>query len=152
MPTTYVTDAVLLLDVANSLTLDDSSQLPARWTQIVKDANQMAVADITNILINKGYTQAQIDGWDDRVQSNRKLGLWYALTMGNPLGNYPDKFLDKLDPREFLTTAGSIRIGGVPTGPTIGATAVGGIEYGTATTTRTELLEDAYVRGYFPRP
>ena len=148
MPTTYVQDSVLLQDVANSLGLNSAADLPARWADIVKDANQMAVADITNILTNKGYTQAQVDAFDDRASVNRKLGLWYALTLGNPLGNYPDKLLDKLDPREFLAASGTIRIAGVPTGPTVGATDVGGIGFGVSSA-RTALEAEFRCNGWF---
>ena len=147
---TYVSDAALLQDVADSLTsTGNAAELPPKWQRIAADANQSAVADITSILVNKGYTQAQIDAADDRASWNRKLGLWYALTVGNPLGNYPDKMLDKLDPREFLATAGAIRIGGVPTRPTVAATAVGGVGFGASTTTRARLEDEARCKGWF---
>ncbi len=151
MPATYVSDAVLLQDVADSLTsTGETSDLPPKWTRIVADANQMAVGDLTMLLIGKGYTQADIDAWDDRAACNRKLGVWYALTMGNPLGNYPDKFLENLDPRKMLAEAGAIRIAGVPKSPGVGESDVGGISYGTSTTRRDELEREARCKGWFP--
>ncbi len=130
MPTPYVSDAVLLQDVAHALGLGSAAGLAPHWADTVADANRMAVADLTAALLAKGYTPADVDSWDDRVAYNRRLGLLFALTLGNPLGNYPDTFLATLDARKDLAAAGLIRVAGVARAPAVGASEVGGIAFG----------------------
>lgn len=131
MPGPWIDDATLLADVANSLGVDDPTGLPPRWSQIVRDANANAAADLTNILRNAGYTQAQIDTWDDRISYNRRLGVVYALTLGAPLSDVPMDKLETLDPRPMLKeTPLTISIGGVPTAPVLNASQIGGIAFG----------------------
>lgn len=127
----WIPDATLEEDVAASMMLDSTSLLGSRWTDtIIPAANIAAAADLTAFLCGLGYTTAQVDAWDDRVEANRRLGLLYALQRGNPLGKIDADMAKNLDPREPIRQQGSVNISGVPTSPTAASSQVGGIVSG----------------------
>ena len=130
MPGPWVDSSILAIDVATALQADDPSTLAPRWQTTISLANTAAAGDLTKFLTGMGYTIAQIDSWDDRVEANRRLGLLYALQRGNPLGKIDADMLKSLDPRQAIRDQGGINIGGIPTSPTAEASDVGGIASG----------------------
>jgi hypothetical protein len=149
MPAPWVPDSQLLADVARFLGMDDPAELAGRWSYICTKANAQAQGELTGILAEKGYSAGTIAAWDFRREYVLELGTYLAVTKGQPDKAEEAKPLDR---RAELREATVIITGGVPVGPASPAdTDVGGISFGTATTTRDALLEDAYARGYFPR-
>lgn len=112
-----VTTAQVTASLKGLLLKDSSGTLVSGWASIVADAVESAYADILTALVNRGYTQAQVDAWDALLAWSRRLAIYYALSMGAGLHSYDDKFIEKLKPDlKFLDTA-QISIGGVQATP-----------------------------------
>lgn len=112
-----VTTAQVTASLKGLLLKDSSGTLVSWWASIVADAVESAYADILTALVNRGYTQAQVDAWDALLAWSRRLAIYYALSMGAGLHSYDDKFIEKLKPDlKFLDTA-QISIGGVQATP-----------------------------------
>ena len=105
-------------------------QIPSGLAEIITEANAAAQADLTRILVLKGYTPLQIANWDDAFQYGLDQAKFWGLVNCGGLGEYPDKFVKALDRREELTRAPAILIGGVPVAPPVGGSDVGGISSG----------------------
>lgn len=129
MPGPWITDAELKQLVADTLKKDVGT-LTVYWDGHVTRGNRDAAADITSILMGKGFTTAQIDGWDNRVTYNSDIALYLALVKGGALAEYDQTTIDKLDRRPMLTAANSIMINGQVVQPgdsTSGGGAAGGV-------------------------
>lgn len=125
----WITNDQLKQSVADILKKDVAT-LAAYWTSFIASANQDAANDITSILMGKGFTQAQINAWDNRVTYNNDIALYLALVKGGALADYDQTTIDKLDRRKMLTEAGAIMINGEivsPGGADTGAGAAGGV-------------------------
>lgn len=111
MPGPWIADVALKQALADMLK-KSVSDLSAYWDRIITEANRSATDDITYRLMARGYSVAQIDQWDQRVTFNTDIGLFWALTRGGGLGDYPDLWVNKLDRRKELDTI-AIFAGGV---------------------------------------
>ncbi len=111
----WIADGEMRQVIADALkkSVDD---LPDYWHRIAVESNRAAADDITQILVGRGYTQGQIDGWDYRQVFNRDLGLFWALTKGGGLADYSDLHIKKLDRREELKAL-TVLIDGNPVTP-----------------------------------
>jgi len=116
VPGPYLSDDALKRALRDRLGLAASAVLPDRWNQVVTDANATGYQDILNHLRARGYTPAQIDGWDSRAVFNRDLGLFWALTNGAGLHGFDDRYINKLDRRAELDSL-LILVGGVAVDP-----------------------------------
>lgn len=113
-------------DVKDILKLEEDATLEAYWTRLITRARQTGYADLTEILLGRGYTISQLDSWDNRETYNRHQALFWVYTE-SPLGlGTEDKEVNKLDRREQLRKATTIMINGVPVSPG-GGTDAGGI-------------------------
>jgi len=132
MATPWYSQSQLLVNISSALNQDDVTQLAPRWNQIAQDALDDAQSELESFLNSLGFVQSQIDAWDTmpKTAAHRRLGLYFALVNGNPLGTYPTGFLEALDPRKMLREAGSLEIATVATAPVAGESQVGGINSG----------------------
>lgn len=103
MPTTYITNTALEAKAKDRLGNGPDEDLPQRYASVVSDANTAAYQDIRRALLGRGFTVAQIDAWDDRVEFNRDLGLYWIFA-GQPNQSADDTWIEKLNRREELLT------------------------------------------------
>lgn len=101
MPGPWIPDSTLQADLADLLHVDPDD-LEACYFRIIPECNKAAAADITLALMARGYSSAQIDGWDQRETYNRDIGLFWAITKGGILRDFPDLNVNKLDRRKEL--------------------------------------------------
>lgn len=147
MPTPWVTNTELLTGVAHFIGCDDIADLAPRWTTICARANALSQAELTGVLAAKGYSAATIAAWDFKRDYVLDYGIYLAICKGQP-----DKAAEAepLNRKKELEAAAVIIAGGSPVGPASPAdTDVGGIGYGTTTTRRDELEEEARRKGWF---
>ena len=132
----WVLAAALEQDVKDILKLEEAATLEAYWTRLVEKARQTGYADLTEILLGRGYTIGQLDAWDNREVYNRQQSLFWLLTETSWGIGYDDKEINKLDRRPQLLKAATIMVNGVPVAPA-GTDASGGIGGGV-------ICEDGY--------
>lgn len=113
-----ITSEELKTSVAAYVLKGESDELIDAWDVIIPDALETAYQELLAILVNRGYTKAQVDAWDGLNAYWRRLATYYAITLGSGLvQNYDDKWVEKLKPDlKFLETA-QISIGGVQATP-----------------------------------
>lgn len=68
----------------------------AYWTTIISEANTEAYNYIRTKLLDRGYSVANIDAWDRRVEFNKKLGVCIAFENGAASKNYPLEAVDRI--------------------------------------------------------
>src|ERR1700688_1921836 len=78
---------------ANSLV----TTVPA-WGPVIAQANTEAYADIQQAFLSRGFSAAQLVGWDNGATYQGKIGVYKALCMGAGLHGYDDKFIDRYKP------------------------------------------------------
>jgi hypothetical protein len=75
------------------------------WQTIVDKAWADSYGYIFRALVARGFgSVTQVPLWDDGPSFQKSIGAWMALTEGGALGNYDDKFIERLDRREELKT------------------------------------------------
>src|ERR1044072_2256055 len=94
----WITPAMVKSRIADRLS-KDIDKLPPKWDGICADADNAGYSDLVSRLRLKGYTQAQLDMWDDRVRYNVDQALYWALVNGGVGAGYDDKEINKLDHR-----------------------------------------------------
>lgn len=147
MPALWATDQQLLADVTRFLGMNDTGDMADRWLGICARVLPLAQAELTGILAGKGYSPAQVTGWDWKREYLLELATYLVVCRGQP---DKAKEAEPLDRRKELRESLTILIGGVPVGPPSPAsTDVGGISYGVTTTARDELIAEARSRGWF---
>lgn len=94
----WITDTVLGEAVAFRLGTTRTALLAdsTYWTTIITDANTEAYNAIRTKLLDRGYSVANIDAWDRRVEFNTKLGVCIALENGAASKNYPLEAVDRI--------------------------------------------------------
>lgn len=103
MPGPWITNAVLKGKLADLLSQDVGDLLP-KLDSVIADSNAAAAGEISGALFARGFTVAQIDAWDRRVEFNTDIGLFWCLTKGGMLANFSDLFIQKIDRRKELVT------------------------------------------------
>lgn len=78
--------------------------LSERWTPIVDQSLLQAKSDIMTILISRGYQPSQVTAWEFTFTFHVRQSVYWALVFGASLHPYEDRFIEKLDMREMLTS------------------------------------------------
>jgi hypothetical protein len=102
----YITNTELLTAVADRVKVTNPDELPAWWAStVVPQAVTAGYQDILGALLNRGFSKAQVDAWDRRVEFNFSQSLYWALVNGGAAADVaqPDA-LKALDRREELKT------------------------------------------------
>jgi hypothetical protein len=108
----WITPAQIKARIADRLSMVVTA-LPPKWDGICADAVSAGYSDIVTRLRVKGYTQAQIDVWDDRIRYLTDQAVFWACVNGGIAAGYDDKEFNKLDHRKELEgTTLAIMIGG----------------------------------------
>lgn len=99
----FITDATLQAYVAAALkkSVTDLTTLangqPSYWPTLITQANLMAWGEISDRLIRRGWTIAQVNGWDRGAEAQTAMGLYFALRDGGALDGFSEVFInDKL--------------------------------------------------------
>ena len=101
---TWITDDELkskLLTCLQKAGLEEENS----WDEIITDANQSAADYISGALASRGYTAAQVRGWDAARTYNIDIGLFWCLIKGGVTKAYDETFIKELDRRLELATA-----------------------------------------------
>lgn len=120
----FITDAQLKTQLAAALKLASSASLPVGWDDIIAKSNLAAYQTIVAKLSGRGYTAAQIAGWDQGAEFNTDIGLFWCLVKGAGLHGNDPTFINKLDRRAELDTC-DVMVGGVLQSPGSGLQVVG---------------------------
>ncbi len=132
-----IPDAKIWEAISAILHKSDADPLGDEYAEIVAEANRLAIADITRILMTRGYSGAQILAWDDRGRYNLDQAIFWSLMRAGALAGYPDNFAKTFDRRKELELLPAIMIGGEPVKP--GPSAIGGISHGRLRAMRSRL-------------
>jgi hypothetical protein len=112
-------------DVADILKESSVANLQTYWDRNCVRAMNKAYADLSSILLGKGYTIEQLDQWDYRADYSRQQALFWLFTETSLGMGYDFAAIDKLDHRAELREGATILIGGIPVAP--GGSDTGGI-------------------------
>lgn len=123
----WITDNALADAVAARLQTTRANQesVSPHWTTIIGQANTEAYQTIRTVLLDRGYSVANIDAWDRRVEWNTKLGVCIALENGAAGRDYPMEAIDRICKcREDLLTV-AVVVDDVVVDPEGGSSRVG---------------------------
>jgi hypothetical protein len=121
----WLSDADLLQAVADVLQVKDVAALAEFWDRRVADANRAAVQDIAGRLAARGYSPAQVQGWDRGREYNRHLGLYFALLDGGAAYSLLPEQVKLYDRRKELDAV-AVTVAGAVAQPAGGGGAAGG--------------------------
>lgn len=127
----YLTDAQTLQAVADSLKAGGVDALLAtapQWSNINSEAHASAYQEIVGRLLNRGFTLAQIQGWDRGGEFELALTRFWALTNGGGLSAYDMDSVKLFDRRKDLDNV-IVFVNGVFVNPT--AQQPGTVNFGT---------------------
>lgn len=128
----YLTDAAAMDEIAALLKAAGKDDLLADapyWETIVSRCNLAAYQEVLGSLLQRGFTRAQVDAWDRRVEFQRDLMVYWALTDGGALESFSDLFVRAKDRRKDLLTV-QVFAGGVYVNPLAGVGGPGVCSYG----------------------
>lgn len=90
-----VTDADVKAAVAARLSTPVGN-LQSQWDEIVTRANVQAYNLIRRTWAARGYTESQVDDWDDGEEFNLNLAVIFAMRNGAMANSYDQQAIDKL--------------------------------------------------------
>jgi hypothetical protein len=118
VPGPYIVVNDLLDAIAQGLKKGDRANLKAYWTPIAGRCVERGWRDVSNLLRGRGYTDAQLDGWDDRVSYNLDQSLFWAYIEGGGPAEQSERDVKELDHRKQLADDSfALRISGVMVAP-----------------------------------
>jgi hypothetical protein len=112
--TPYVSDAVISQDVANALKMQLSA-LPAYYAGLVGLAHQTATGIINSRLAGRGFSAAQIAGWDQGAWLERLLATVETLRLAGMTENIPEgmaKLYDDWTAKDGMLDSTTVTMGG----------------------------------------
>lgn len=75
----YITASDLKDVLAAHLKLANATALPSQIDVVADQCVQAGYQEIVSRLLDRGFTQAQIDDWDRNAEFNRDLAMWFVL-------------------------------------------------------------------------
>lgn len=78
----WISDATLKAATAATIGLTAAADAAANWDTIIPMANRWAYQLVRTVLSARGFTAAQIDALQDRVELNEQIGIDFALALG----------------------------------------------------------------------
>ena len=111
----YISSGELKQAIADRLGYN-VDELPSHWDRLANECVEQGYRDCAAVLSAQGYTQAQIDAWDDRKLYNRLQGVFRAMVAGATLTGFDWNVIKEMDQRETLKTL-SITTNGVQVYP-----------------------------------
>ncbi len=72
-------DAPFILSALASRLHTDPNGLGSFWTSLALDGQARAYQEIVGALVQRGFTLAQIQAWDEGASFERDMALYYAL-------------------------------------------------------------------------
>lgn len=133
----WLSDTLVKARVAAMLHLD-ADDLKDFWDTVIDDCNQSAHDFIVGKLANRGFTLAQMDQWDRRVEFNRQIAMYMSLVNGTTAEAYDDKWPEKLKYWMDWLDDVPITIDGVLQNPA----GFGPVGHGALVTTSDEFVKD----------
>lgn len=112
MPGPWITQTQLEQALADTLKVD-IADLQDYWQRIAAQALIDSTAYLTQLLLQKGYTSAQIDSWDYIVSYSQDYAIYLSLVKGGGLADFDPEFIKQLNRAPQLKDITSISIGGV---------------------------------------
>ena len=107
----YITDDQLLTALGGALYKTDPSTL-AIDANTLHSANVFAYQQIVGAMLTRGFSQGQVDSWDQAIEYSTHLALYWCFTYGGvPFGGEAAQ-KDKFDRRKELKDC-PLFIGGV---------------------------------------
>ena len=95
----YTTDEIIVQDIADALRVNIQN-LPAWWQGVISRCHVSAYQDIYGRLLARGYTPAQIAGWDRGEEFERAISLYFAFTTPQAIGTIDQEALRVFDRRK----------------------------------------------------
>ena len=123
----FLSDADLKTALAARLKLSGTSNMTTdspHWDVLIAQCNQQAYDEIFTVLLERGYTTANINGWDRRVEFNRKIAVCMLLDEGGITDLAAEIIERACKCREELKTI-SIMVSGAIVDPSTGLGSVG---------------------------
>lgn len=111
MPT-YIADAVVEAKVKNLVKRSSLDDIPDFITDNITEYNQKAYNEIIAVLIGRGYTPAQIAGWDRGAEFNLDIATYWAISNAGVTEEFDTEEMNKLNRIAELATV-VITVGGV---------------------------------------
>ena len=102
MPAPYITDAALLAALAGALNKADPAALAVEPGTLAS-ANLFAGQEVTGRLLQRGYTQPQIDAWARTPEFQECIALWWCFTFGGVPYVGGDERVKEFDRRKELS-------------------------------------------------
>lgn len=107
----WVINADIKQDVADILKVD-VAELEDYWVRQIANAIASGYRDIKNLMLDTGWSMAQLDSWDDRISYTRQQTMFWLFTE-TPLGlGMDDREVLKLDQRKTLKDLTTLAING----------------------------------------
>jgi hypothetical protein len=146
MPGPWIADADLLAAISQGIKkpLTGEGGLRDYWTPIATRCVNRGYMDVRNALVAKGFTLAQLDAWDDRVQYNLDQSLYWAYIEGGGPADQSERDIKELNRAKQINATDqqfAIMINGAMVTPG-GTGEAGGV--GTGRLTLTTGAVDAY--------
>lgn len=116
----YVSDATILSDLAAILKKTSSSKLTenaAWWAGVVSKQHLTTYNDIFQALAARGYTEAQITGWDAGPTFERAITCYWCLCDNSMLSEAGPRFIEKAELYIRNLASVSITVAGVIVDP-----------------------------------
>lgn len=109
----FLTDAQIVPLLAAQLKIDlATGTLDPFWLTLLATAHSRAYNEIVMRLVQRGYTQAQVDAWDRGAEFEQDLAVFWALSQGAGLQADADlKGVERLDRRAELDTVSVLNAG-----------------------------------------
>lgn len=91
----YVTAAQVKTAVAARMAATEST-MPDHLDDLIDEAVEDTYHRMRAILLSRGYSAAQVDGWDRRVAVNRIMSVCYVYKHGGMGKDYSDLFIENV--------------------------------------------------------